>query len=215
MAFLRIQEPVNTWTHFITFLAGLVGLIILLVFSWGKPPKLFTMLIFGLSVLILYGASTMYHWVKANTRKKRLLRKMDHMSIFILIAGTYTPILYYGLGGKWRLVMLITIWTLALVGAVLKLFFSNIPRSLSTFLYVFLGWLAIIPFFKLLHTLPIQAIVLMIAGGVAYTLGALIYATKTCNFFPNKFGFHEIFHLFVSAGSVLHFVMIGVYILPI
>lgn len=210
-----MQEPVNTWTHFVTFIVGVVGLILLIILSWGTVSKLVTMLIFGLSILVLYAASTTYHWVKANTKSKRILKKVDHMSIYLLIAGTYTPILYYGLHGNWRLSMLITIWTLTLVGIILKLFCSKVPRSISTLLYVFMGWLAVIPFFQLIHTLPLQAIILMVAGGLAYSMGALIYATKIFNFFPNKFGFHEIFHLFVSAGTILHFIMISVYVLPL
>ncbi len=209
-----MKEPVNTWTHFVTFLAGLVGLVFLIILSRDHTSKLITMTIYGVSVILLYGASTLYHWVKTTPQKERMLRKLDHISIFVLIAGTYTPVFYYGLSGAWKWAMLGAIWALALIGIVLKVFFIGVHRSVSTVFYISLGWMALIPLFKLVQALPPGAISLMFLGGVAYTAGGVIYATKKLNLFPNKFGFHEIFHLFVSLGSVLHFVMILRFVLP-
>ena len=209
-----MKEPVNTWTHFITFLAGLVGLVFLIVLSHNNTSKLITMTIYGVSVIILYGTSTIYHWVKTTPEKERVLRKLDHISIFLLIAGTYTPVFYYGLDGIWKWAMLSSIWALCLIGIVMKVFLIGVSRSVSTAFYISLGWLALIPLFKLVQSMPIGAIILMFLGGVAYTIGGVIYGTKIFNFFPNKFGFHEIFHLFVSTGSVLHFVMILYFVLP-
>ena len=209
-----MKEPVNTWTHFITFLAGLVGLVFLIVPSHDNTSKLITMTIYGVSVIILYGTSTIYHWDKTTPEKERVLRKLDHISIFLLIAGTYTPVFYYGLDGIWKWAMLSSIWALCLIGIVMKVFLIGVSRSVSTAFYISLGWLALIPLFKLVQSMPIGAIILMFLGGVAYTIGGVIYGTKIFNFFPNKFGFHEIFHLFVSTGSVLHFVMILYFVLP-
>ncbi|HEX3015153.1 MAG TPA: hemolysin III family protein [Desulfobacteria bacterium] len=209
-----MKEPVNTWTHFVTFLAGLVGLISLIILSHNNTSKLITMTVYGVSVIILYGASTVYHWVKTTPQKERVLRKIDHISIFLLIAGTYTPVFYYGLDGVWKWTMLSAIWALSVIGIVIKVFFIGVHRSVSTVFYISLGWMAVIPLFKLVHSFPIGAIVLMFLGGVAYTVGGVIYATKKLNFLPNKFGFHEIFHLFVSLGSVLHFIMIVRFVLP-
>ena len=209
-----MREPVNTWTHFVTFWAGLIGLIFLIILSYHDPSKLITMVIYGVSVIILYGASTVYHWVKTTPEKQRMLRKLDHISIFILIAGTYTPVFYYGLTGIWKWAMLGAIWGLSLTGIVLKVFFMGIPRFISTAFYILLGWMALVPLIKLVQSFPIEAIVLMFLGGAAYTIGAVIYATKILNFFPNKFGFHEIFHIFVSLGSVLHFIMIMRFVIP-
>jgi len=110
--------------------------------------------------------------------------------------------------------MLIAVWTLALIGIILKIFFRNVPRAVSTAFYLSLGWIALVPFAMLVKTIPLGGIIMMVAGGVAYTVGALIYATKCFNFFPNRFGFHEIFHLCIVAGSVTHYLMIFFYIMP-
>lgn len=209
-----MREPVNTWTHFITFLAGIVGLVFLIVFSYNNPEKLITLTIYGASVIILYGASTAYHWAKTTPRKQLILRKLDHISIFILIAGTYTPVLYFGLEGTWRWVMLAIIWGLSLVGIIIKMFFVGVHRWVSTIFYIVLGWMAIVPMAKLIQAYPKEAILLLFLGGLSYTIGGIIYATKIFNFIPNKFGFHEVFHIFISLGSVLHFVMVMKFILP-
>lgn len=213
--FLNIKEPVNTWTHFITFLAGIVGLVFLILLSWENTSKLITMTIYGVSVILLYGASSLYHWVKTTPRKELMLKKLDHIAIYILIAGSYTPVFYYGLVGWWKWIMLSAVWALTVIGIVLKLWFIHAPRYVSTAFYVTLGWIAVIPFIQLVDNLPIGAIVMMIAGGVAYTIGAIIYATKCFDFFPNKFGFHEVFHLFVMLGSIVHFIMMLLFIVPL
>lgn len=215
MKILKMKEPVNTWTHFIPFLAGIVGLIFLILESKHNPSKLVTMTIFGASVILLYGASSILHWIRTTPEKELILRKIDHMAIFILIAGTYTPVLYYGLAGAWKWVMLITVWLLSFIGIAIKIWFIHLSRTMSTVFYLALGWIAIIPFAKLVETLPVEAIILMISGGVAYTIGGIIYATKIWDFIPNKFGFHEIFHIFVALGTLLHFLMIFIYIMPI
>lgn len=208
-----MKEPVNALTHFVMFLAGLVGLGLLICKSWGTVAGVTVGLIFGLSIIILYGASTLYHWVRTTPKRELLLRKFDHMSIYVLIAGTYTPILYYGLEGAWRWAMLATIWALSTIGAVLKMWLVGLPRVLTAGFYLLLGWLAVIPFGQLVQTLAKPALILLVAGGLSYTVGAIIYATKIFNFFPKRFGFHEIFHIFVGMGTVLHFLMIYMFVL--
>ncbi len=209
-----MREPVNTWTHFITFLAGIAGLVYLIIFSYGDLAKLATMGIYGASIVILYGASTAYHWANTTPEKQLILRKFDHISIFILIAGTYTPVLYYGLEGTWRWAMLAAIWGLSLVGIIIKIFFLGIQRWVSTMFYIILGWMAIVPMSRLIQAYPKEAMLLLFLGGLSYTIGGIIYATKIFNFIPNKFGFHEVFHIFISIGSLLHFAMIAKFILP-
>lgn len=209
-----MREPVNTWTHFVTFLAGVAGLVFLIISSQGDTAKLITMTIYGVSLIMLYGASTIYHWAQTSPERQFTLRKLDHMSIFILIAGTYTPVFYYGLEGIWRWTMLSVIWGLAFMGMVIKLFFTGTARFASTVIYIALGWMVLVPLMKLIRSLPTGAMIFMFLGGIAYTTGGIIYATKTLKFLPNKLGFHEIFHIFTSLGSILHFVMIARYIMP-
>ena len=211
---IKLREPVNTLTHFIPFLAGWIGLIFLILLSRNNLSKLITMSIFGLSVIALYGASSLYHAVRTTPRKELTLRKIDHMSIYILIAGSYTPVFYYGLSTGWRIAMLISVWVLALIGIILKIWFVNAPRYVSTSFYVSLGWIALVPIVQLVHNLPLGAIILMVAGGVMYTLGAIIYAAKIFRIPRINLGFHEIFHLFVAAGTILHFIMILIYFVP-
>ena len=205
--FLNIKEPVNAWTHFITFLAAVAGLVFIVAVTRTDVAKLVAMTIYGLSVITLFGASALYHGVKTTPPKELLFKKLDHVSIFFLIAGSYTPVFYLALPGAWRWAMLGAVWGLAVLGMLLKLWFIGLPRWISTVIYVLLGWIAIVPFVQLVHRLPPVILALMIGGGVAYTVGAVIYATRCCNFWPHRFGFHEIFHLFVSAGGVTHFIM--------
>lgn len=208
-----IKEPVNALTHFVMFVAGIFGLALLISKGWGSAAGVVVGLIFGLSIITLYGASTLYHWIRATPRWESLLRKFDHMSIYLLIAGTYTPVLYYGLEGVWRWAMLTTIWALSTIGAVLKVWFVDLPRILTAGFYLLLGWLAVIPFGQLVRSLAKPALILLLAGGAAYTIGAVIYATKIFNFFPKRFGFHEIFHIFVGIGTILHFLMIYLFVM--
>lgn len=211
----RMKEPVNTWTHFVTFLAAVVGLVFLVAETRHNASKLITMTIYGVSVILLYGGSSLYHWRKTTPRKTLVLKKLDHVAIYLLIAGSYTPVFYYGLAGAWKWTMLPAVWALALIGILLKIWFINAPRYISTGFYVTLGWIALVPFGQLFHNLPLGAVEYMIMGGAAYTVGAIIYATKIFNFWPGRFGFHEIFHLFVVAGSVCHYIMMVRYIVPL
>jgi len=208
----KIKEPVNALTHFVMFLAGLIGLGLLVWKGWGTTSGVAVGAIFGLSIVLLYGASTLYHWVRTTPQKEKILRKLDHISIYLLIAGTYTPVLYYGLEGLWRWIMLAVIWVLSSIGAVMKVWLVDLPRVLTAAFYLILGWLAVIPFGQLVHSLAKPALVLMVAGGLAYTVGAVIYATKIFNFVPERFGFHEVFHIFVGLGTLLH-LMIFLFVL--
>ena len=212
---LDMKEPVNTWTHFVTFIAAIVGLVYLIILTRGNASKVVTMTVYGVSAILLYGASSLYHWIRTVPRKELILRRLDHIAIYLLIAGSYTPVFFYGLEGAWKWAMLVTVWVLAVAGMALKVWFIHAPRFITSAFYVMLGWIALVPFLQLINNLPVGAVVLMMAGGAAYTLGAVIYATKWFDFLPNRFGFHEVFHLFVVAGTVIHFVMMVLYIVPL
>ncbi|OPY59631.1 MAG: hemolysin-III related [Pelotomaculum sp. PtaU1.Bin035] len=210
----KMREPASAWTHFITFIGAIVGLVFLVIVTRNNVSKLITMTVYGISIILLYGASSLYHWVKTTPQKNLIFKKLDHVAIYLLIAGSYTPVFFYGLTGTWKWTMIIAVWVLAITGILLKMWFILAPRYISASFYVTLGWIALVPILQLLNNLPIGAIVLMIAGGVVYTMGAVIYATKCFDFFPNRFGFHEIFHLFIIAGSIIHFIMMVQYIVP-
>lgn len=212
---LDMKEPVNTWTHFVTFIVAIVGLVYLIILAKGSTSKVVTMTVYGVSAILLYGASSLYHWLKTAPRTELVLRTLDHIAIYLLIAGSYTPVFFYGLDGVLKWVMLVTVWVLAGIGMVLKVWLVSAPRFVTAAFYLMLGWIALIPFLQLVNNLPVGALILMMAGGVAYTLGAVIYATKWFDFFPNRFGFHEVFHLLVVAGTVIHFVMMVLYIVPL
>jgi hemolysin III len=210
----KLREPVNGLTHLISGGLALVGLVVLLVLGWGNPGKVISLSIYGISLALLFFASGIYHSVQANPTAMMRLRKFDHAAIYLLIAGTYTPICFNMFTGFWKWGMLGIVWGLAIVGIGVKIFFINAPRWASTAVYVIMGWLALLGVREMLAALPPGALIWLAAGGVIFTLGAVVYITKTMNFKPGVFGFHEVWHLFVIFGALAHFVMIAVYIAP-
>ncbi len=211
----RIKEPVNALTHFLGFLLSIPILIIFLKKASEEASivSVIAFLIFGISLLLLYGASTIYHTLRISEKGTAFLRRVDHMMIFVLIAGTYTPVCLIPLRGKWGWTLLICVWTFAIAGILLKIFWLNAPRWFSTLLYVVMGWLVLIAFVPLEKAIPISGIVLLAAGGIVYTIGAVIYAVKWSKLKLKYFGFHEIFHLFVMGGSALHILFMFQYVL--
>lgn len=192
-------------------LGGMIGLIVMGTSSVGKQLSL---LIYGTTLVLLFSASATYHLVKGSPRVLRALRKLDHAAIYLLIAGSYTPICYNMFTGFWRWGLLAIVWSLAVLGAFLKVFFMRAPRWLNSGVYVLLGWLAIFGIREILRALPVGAVVWLCLGGLLYTFGAVIYAAKLFNFLPGRFGFHEVWHIFVILGAVAHFVAIAVYVAP-
>lgn len=213
MKFFNMKEPVNTWTHFVTFLASCVALPVLIFLARKSALEITVVTVYGVSMVTLFCCSTLYHWIKTTPKKELILRRLDHGAINFLIAGSCTPIFFYGLGGKLRTGMIILVWSLALIIGVLQVLFIKAPRWLQTALYMALGWTAAIPFPHLLKNLPLPSTILIGVAGLLYIIGAVIYATKTLNFRPGKFGFHEVFHLFVSAGAACHFAAVLVTVL--
>jgi hemolysin III len=212
--FKRLREPVNGLTHLGAAVAAGIGLIILLVIGWGNIGKTISLTVYGISLILLFAASAIYHMVRARPSILNNLRKLDHSAIYILIAGTYTPFCFNLFTGFWQWGMLILIWGLAIIGVAVKLFWLDAPRWLYTGVYIAMGWLALLGGKELLTTLPAGAIAWLLVGGITFTVGAIIYATKSFNFFPGKFGFHEIWHIFVILGALAHFIGILIYIAP-
>lgn len=169
--------------------------------------------IFGASLILLYTASTIYHSLDVSKHVTEILRRIDHMMIYILIAGTYTPLCLVPLRGPWGWSIFGTILGIAVAGIIMKILWFNAPRWLYTLFYVGMGWLAVIALPPLVRSMPVGGIAWLLIGGAFYTIGAVIYALKRPNPIPGRFGFHEIFHLFVLAGSASHFWLMYRYIL--
>ena len=172
------------------------------------------MLIFMLSMVLLYGASATYHSVNLSGKPLRIFRKIDHMMIFVLIAGSYTPVCLIVLGGKEGVTMLTVVWSIAIAGMLIKAFWITCPKWFSSIIYIAMGWGCVFVFRELIHTLSVPAFCWLLAGGIIYTVGGIIYALKLPIFNAKhaNFGSHEIFHLFVMAGSICHFIFMYRYV---
>ncbi len=204
----KLREPVNSLTHWIGAILALAGLIALLVVGWGTPAKVLSLIIYGASLVFLFSASATYHMVRVKEKALEIFRKVDHAAIYFLIAGTYTPFCINALTGVWKWGMLITIWSLALIGIGIKIFIIRVPRWLNAGIYIVMGWLVIGASGQLLSAIPVWVLTWLIIGGVVYTLGAVVYITKTFNFVPGIFGFHEVWHIFVLLAAAAHFVAV-------
>ncbi|MVN86696.1 hemolysin III family protein [Deinococcus sp. HMF7620] len=201
------REPVNALTHWGGALAALLVLGPLLAWAHSRGLALWPFVVFSVSMVALYAASASYHSFRPGERGLVWLRKLDHAGIFLLIAGSYTPVAYYGLDGVWQGAVLWLIWGIALSGVVLKLVTMRLPRWVSTALYLGMGWLAVLFLPQLARGLSAGALAWLAVGGVMYSVGAVIYGTKRWNPRPGVFGFHEIWHLFVLAGTAAHVAM--------
>jgi hemolysin III len=204
----KFREPVNGLTHLGGAIVAFFGNIALAVIGWNGTARLVSVIIYGISLVAMFLASAVYHLAKVKPTTQAVLRKLDHSAIFLLIAGTYTPFCLNAFTGFWKWGLLTIIWVIAFFGILLKIFFPNVPRWLHTGTYVAMGWLCILAAPQMPAVLPYSAIFWLIVGGVIYTLGAIVYATKKLNFFPGKFGFHEVWHIFVILGAMAHFVAV-------
>ncbi|SHH34352.1 PAQR family membrane homeostasis protein TrhA [Virgibacillus chiguensis] len=211
-----IREPINGLTHLFGAILSFIGLLALIFKAnetIGSPLAITAVVIFGLSMTLLYSASATYHMVIAKKQVIAFLRRIDHSMIYILIAGTYTPLCLISLKGTLGWTLFIIITTLAVLGVVFKLVWFHCPRWLSTLLYIGMGWIVVFFSSNLAPIINKGGMVFLVLGGVIYTVGGIIYALKpkTLNF--KHMGFHEIFHLFILAGSLFHFITVYVYVL--
>lgn len=200
------EERLNTLTHTIGAFLGAIGLILLLLKdSYKTKFSQVGILVYGSSIILLFTASAMYHWV-TNQRLKQKLRVLDHVSIYLLIAGTYTPVLVINLLDGNGVFLLIAVWTIAAVGTIMKLFFTGRFEVFSTLLYLVMGWLIVIDFSALKEVVPFNGLLYLAAGGLFYTVGIVFYAIEKI---PYN---HVIWHLFVLAGAVCHYLMVLNYV---
>ena len=212
-----LLEPINTLTHLVAAIASLVGLILLLILTRHDLPKMISLLIYSLSMIILYSASSLLHGVKAQPRHRFWLNRLDHMAIFFLIAGTYTPIAYNLFDGWWRWGTLTVVWSVAGFGMIYKLLSRRIHGFVNTSVYLLLSWgicLPILLFSNLLQIVPTHGLLLITLGGLIYSIGFIIYYTERPDPWPQIFGHHEIWHLFVMAGSLCHFLFMLLIVVP-
>ena len=213
---ITIREPGSALTHFIAMLLALCAAVPLLVRAavHSGVKSLTAMTVFMISMVLLYAASTIYHSVNCSGRVLRIFRKMDHMMIFILIAGTYTPVCLLTLPKPSGLMLLAAVWGIALVGIFIKGFWITCPKWFSSVLYIAMGWSCLSVLGQLFSLLPLHAFLWLLAGGLIYTAGGIIYALRLPLFDARHpmFGLHEIFHLFVMAGSLCHFVFMFCYL---
>ena len=208
---ITIREPGSAITHFIGMMMAIIATAPLLVKAAMEPgaASLASLAVFMLSMILLYGASATYHSVNFSERAIKIFRKIDHMMIFVLIAGSYTPVCMITLGGKLGYTLLAVVWGIAILGMSIKALWITCPKWFSSILYIAMGWVCVLAFTQIITSLSPQAFGWLLAGGIIYTIGGVIYALKLpiFNSRHKNFGSHEIFHLFVMGGSVCHFIM--------
>ncbi|HJN75429.1 MAG TPA: hemolysin III family protein [Myxococcota bacterium] len=192
-------------SHFAGFVAAIVGLVLLLVFCEPGAARVTSASIYGGTLVALFAASAAYHFFDFGERGNRLLRRIDHMTIYLLIAGTYVPGLVILLDGAWRVVMLCIVGAFVVAGVLLKVVWLDAPHWLSTGLYLAFGWFSLFPVLLFFPQLTGIEIFWLLSGGLAYTIGALIFWREWPDPWPERFGHHEVWHLFVLAGATLHF----------
>jgi hemolysin III len=193
---------------------ALIGAIVLWRSATFVGVPALPVLVFGACTVGLYAVSSLYHVPPWSARVKRILSRFDGAMIQLMIAGTFTPVAFHALSGHWRTWSLVVAWIVAITGAVIAASPIEAPRWLGTIGYIAVGWLAVVPFVRIISALPWQGSSLIALGGVLYTIGALVYAFRWPNPFPRWFGFHEIFHVFVVAASTAHYLAIWRYVLP-
>ena len=206
------REPVSSWIHLISGVLAVFGLVLLVILGWGNLLKETTLVIYGLTLILMFTSSTIYHSVNTGDGVLLGLRKLDHSAIYLLIAGSYTPICVFFFTGFWKWPFLGIIWLFGLTGVLVKLFVINAPRWVTAGIYLVMGWLSIYAISEMIRTMPVGALIWLLAGGICFTIGAAIYISKKMDFVPNVFGFHEVWHIFVTLGCLCHFILISVYI---
>lgn len=212
--FSQFREPVNGLTHLFAACLSVIGTAVMLLTGHHTFALGIALAVYGVSLVLMFSSSAFYHLKKASPEGIQKLRKLDHSAIYLLIAGTYTPICIYFFSGFWQWGMLTIIWLVAIAGISFKLIYLHAPRWISTAAYLIMSWFALIGIREILRTMPDGALFWFFAGGFFYTFGAVIYAIKKPNFFNGKFGFHEIWHVFVILGAFSHYMVIAKYVAP-
>lgn len=210
----RLRDPVSGLTHLGAAIAAACGLVVLLFVGRDSISKVVSLTVYGISLILMFAASATYHLIKAGSQVTRVLRKLDHSAIYLLIAGTYTPICLHFFRGFWQWGLVGTVWLIAAAGITIKLFVLQAPRWVTAGSYLLMGWLALVAAKEIVATLPLGALVGLLLGGLLFTVGAVVYITRKPDFYPGVFGFHEVWHIFVILGCLCHFIVIAVFVAP-
>ena len=214
----HIKEPGSAITHFIGMLMAIFAAVPLLIKAAHEPSRIYiiSLAIYAASLILLYAASTSYHTFDISPKINTILKKIDHMMISVLIAGSYTPVCLIVLKGKTGIILLSIVWAFAIAGILIKAFWVYCPKWVSSVLYIGMGWTCVLAFTQILNNMSPAAFGWLLAGGIIYTVGGVIYALKLpiFNSRHKNFGSHEIFHLFVMGGSACHFVVMYAFLLP-
>lgn len=213
----HVKDPGSAITHFIGMLMAVFAAVPLIIKATHEPSPIYvvSIAIYAASLILLYAASTTYHTFDRSEKVNTILKKIDHMMISVLIAGSYTPICLLVLGGRLGSILLAIVWSIAIAGILIKAFWVYCPKWVSSVLYIGMGWTCVLAFTQLLNSMSPAAFGWLLAGGLIYTAGGIIYALKLpiFNMKHKDFGSHEIFHLFVMGGSICHFVVMYAFVL--
>jgi len=205
---IKSQEAFNFYSHLAGMIAAVIGTIFLLNLATGSASMLATALVYGLSVTFLFSASSLYHMFKKQENELSFWRKMDRLAIFFMIAGSYTPICYFFLDEDWRLPMIAIQWGLVAFGVCSQLFFPRAPRMIYAIIFLIMGWMLVFPMQHVLSIMTPEQATLLFSGGIAFTIGAIVYAIKKPLMLPGVFSFHELFHVMVLIGGACHYALI-------
>ena len=218
MKHFKLKDPGSAITHFIGMLMAMFAATPLILRAMRAPDTVhvISLSIFIVSMILLYAASTTYHTFDKSKKVNTILKKIDHMMISVLIAGSYTPVCLLVIGGRKGITLLCIVWAFAIVGILIKAFWVFCPKWVSSVLYIGMGWTCVLAFSTILDNLSAAAFGWLLAGGIIYTVGGVIYALKLpiFNSKHKNFGSHEIFHLFVMGGSICHFIVMYTFLLP-
>jgi hemolysin III len=209
---IKIKDPISGISHLVGAILSIIGTVILIYSEWnnGYWLNIFAYFVFGFSMIFLYSSSAIYHLIGHSAEEIDIFRKIDHAMIYVLIAGTYTPICLIPLQGTIGYVSIIIVWILAIIGitsSFFKQFLTHVPRKAYTALYIIMGWMSVAIIYPLSKQIPIEGIYWLMTGGLFYTVGAFIYSRKKPNI-SKSFGFHELFHILILLGTICHFWMI-------
>lgn len=210
----RLKDPFCSISHWVGFGLALIGAIALIANAIGRPLYLASYAIYGLGMMGLYFASALYHSVQRGSKLEYWLQKLDHSAIYLMIAGSYVPVCLIALRGVWGWGMLAAQAAFAVTGIILTFKLKKVPGLIRVILYVSMGWMAVFVLGPMRSAMPPGAILWLFAGGIVYTIGAVVYVSDRPHLWPGKFSAHDLWHLFVMGGSACHYVMIARFLVP-